>query len=83
MPKDKIILEDVLAEIEDTLPDTCLHWYEIKHVSAYKARMSLIEGYYLHYRIASADVDRVIWLGVEPLEIGKNFDRWIKKWMVQ
>lgn len=76
------MIEDVLAEIEDTLPDLTVYKPELKAILHSKPRNQLLEGYYVLYQISAQDIERAVYLGNTVKELKRNFTTWSKAWRV-
>jgi hypothetical protein len=74
-------LEDVIAEIEDTLGDLTIVNPVFGRVTN---KQGLLPGYYVQYQISPQDVYRAVYLGdgVKVGEMKRNFDKWASNWRV-
>lgn len=85
MPKTKKFIphtEDVVAEIQDELPDLMVCDAQLVRIIPSKPRNQLNIGYYIHYRLSPRDVDRAVYIGDTVKEMKRNFDKWAKNWRV-
>lgn len=76
-----VSLDDVIAEIEDTLGDLAIKNAVFGRVTN---KVGLLPGYYVQYQISSQDVYRAVYLGdgVKVGEMKRKFDQWAKDWRV-
>ena len=80
--KSVVSLDDLIAEIEDTLCELTIVNSHFGKVG--EGRSSLTKGYYIQYQISSRDIFRAVYLGdgSKPTEMKRKFDAWSKNWRV-
>lgn len=80
--KSVVLLDDLIAEIEDTLCELTIVNPHLGKVG--EGRPSLAKGYYIQYQISSYDIFRAVYLGdgSKPSEMKRKFDAWVMNWRV-
>ncbi len=75
-----LMLEDVIAEIENSLGDLTLIEPELKQMR--QDTLCFKQGFYIQYQINQNETNRVFYLGNEAKKIKRAYHLWARNWMV-